>query len=66
MTISIKTSALAAGLLTVQIWGEIFAWPVFVKLLATLGIAVTLLGFLLVVAEDFGNNKRLKDRNYID
>ncbi|HEY8189463.1 MAG TPA: hypothetical protein VIF12_02175 [Micavibrio sp.] len=59
-------SALASGLLTIQIWGELFAWPVFVKLLATLGIAVTLLGFLLVVAEDFGSNKRLKDRNYID
>ena len=28
-----------------------------------LGLAVTLVGFLLVVAEDFGNIKRVKDPN---
>ncbi len=59
-------SASACALITAQIWGQILEWPVFVKLLATLGIAVVLLGFLLVVAEDFASNKRLKDRNFID
>jgi hypothetical protein len=62
----VVVSALASTLVTAQIWGQILEWPVFVKLLATLGIAVILLGFLLVVAEDFASNKRLKDRNFID
>ena len=62
----VGVSALAVGVITVQIWGQVFAWSVFVKLLATMGIAVALLGFLLLVAEDFASNKRLRDRNFID
>lgn len=59
-------SVTASGLITLQIWGQFFAWAIFVKLLATLGIAVLLTGFLLAVAEDFGTGKRLKDKNFLD
>ena len=62
----VAASVVTSGMILAQIWGQWFAWAVFVKLLATLGIAVILLGFLLAVAEDFGGNKRLKDNNFID
>lgn len=62
----VAVSVLGCGLVTLQIWAQLFQWAIFVKLLATFGIAVLLLGFLLAVAEDFGGNKRLKDKNYID
>ncbi|MBI2234446.1 MAG: hypothetical protein HYU57_05590 [Micavibrio aeruginosavorus] len=62
----VVVSVLSCGMVTLQIWVQFFQWAIFVKLLATLGIAFLLLGFLLAVAEDFGSNKRLKDRNFID
>lgn len=62
----VALSVMASGLMTLQIWGQFFQWAIFVKLLATLGIAVLLIGFLLAVAEDFGTGKRLKDKNLID
>lgn len=62
----VAVSVLGCGMVTLQIWAQIFQWTIFVKLLATLGIALLLLGFLLAVSEDFGSNKRLKDRNFID
>ena len=62
----VAISAMTAGLLLLQIWEQVFAWSVFLKLLGTLGVLVVLVGFLLAVAEDFGSNKRLKDKNFID
>lgn len=62
----VAVSVVTAGMVLLQIWGQWFAWALFVKLLATLGIAVVLLGFLVAVAEDFGTNKRLRDENFVD
>lgn len=62
----VAVSVLASGLITLQIWAQLFQWAIFVKLLATIGIGVLLLGFLLAVAEDFGSNKSLKDQNFVD
>jgi hypothetical protein len=62
----VALSVLGSGLLTLQIWMQMFDWSIFLKLIGTLGVVVVLLGFLLAVAEDFGTNKRLKDNNYID
>ncbi len=62
----VALSIMASALITLQIWGQLFQWALFIKLLATLGIVVLLLGFLLAVAEDFGTGKRLKDKNFID
>jgi hypothetical protein len=62
----VALSVLGSGLLTLQIWVQMFDWSIFLKLIGTLGVVVVLLGFLLAVAEDFGTNKRLKDNNYID
>ena len=59
-------SATAAGIVTLQIWIQMFEWTVFLKLMGTIGVVVVLIGFLLAVAEDFGTNKRLKDQNYVD
>jgi hypothetical protein len=58
---------IAGALLTIaQVWGMWLQWDVFVKLIATIGILVLLLAFLLVVKADFGQQKRLKDDNYLD
>jgi MFS family permease len=62
----VGVSLAAVILVLAQIWAQILAWAVFVKLIATLGIGIVLIGFLLAVAEDFGGNKRLKDNNFID
>jgi len=56
----------AVILMLAQIWVQLLAWAIFVKIIATMGIALILIGFLIAVAEDFGGNKRLKDNNFID
>lgn len=55
----------AATLMILSIWGVDLS-EVFYKLLATIGVLILLVGFLLVVKLDFGDHKRLKDQNYID
>jgi hypothetical protein len=62
----VALSIIGSGMLTLQIWVQLFEWTIFLKLIGTLGVVVVLLGFLLAVAEDFGTNKRLKDNNYLD
>lgn len=62
----VALSVIGSGMLTLQIWVQLFEWTIFLKLIGTLGVVVILLGFLLAVAEDFGTNKRLKDNNYLD
>lgn len=55
------------GLLVIlQIWGVLFSGEVLFKLLGTIGILILIAGFLLVVKQDFGEHKRLKDENFID
>jgi hypothetical protein len=36
------------------------------KILATIGVLILLVGFLMVVKMDFGEHKRLKDENFLD
>ena len=55
----------AAALIILSIWGVDLS-DVIYKLLATIGVLVLLIGFLLVVKLDFGEHKRLTDQNYID
>lgn len=54
-----------AAIVVLQIWGVSFG-EIFFKLLATIGVLILLVGFLMVVKLDFGEHKRLKDQNYID
>jgi hypothetical protein len=56
----------AAILIILQIWGLMPDREVFIKILSTIGIAVLVVGFLIVVKSDFGPNKKLKDENYLD
>ena len=55
----------AAGLVILAIWGVDLSEIIY-KLLATIGVLVLLIGFVLVVKLDFGEHKKLKDQNYID
>lgn len=55
----------AAALVILSIWGVDLSDVIF-KLLATIGVLILLVGFLLVVKSDFSEHKRLKDKNYID
>lgn len=55
----------AAALIILSIWGVNLSEVIY-KLLATIGVLVLLIGFLLVVKLDFGEHKKLKDQNYID
>ncbi len=55
----------AAGLVILAIWGVNLSEIIY-KLLATIGVLVLLIGFVLVVKLDFGEHKKLKDQNYID
>lgn len=58
---------LLAGLLIIlSIWGVLLDATLLFKLLGTIGILILIVGFLLVVKQDFGDHKRLKDQNFID
>lgn len=54
-----------AALIILSIWGVDLGAALF-KILATIGVLVLLVGFLMVVKMDFGEHKRLKDENSID
>ncbi len=49
-----------------SIWGVAIPSDTIFKILATVGILILIVGFLLVVRMDFGEHKRLKDNNFID
>ena len=55
-----------AGLIVMQLWWTGLAWELFAKIIVSLGILTALLAFILAVSEDFGQNKILRDKNYID
>lgn len=54
-----------AALIILSIWGVDLSDLIY-KLLATIGVLILLIGFLLVVRADFSDHKRLKDQNYLD
>lgn len=57
---------LGAALIVLQIWGVLLDGDFFFKLMGTIVVLIILIGFLLVVRQDFGEHKRLKDQNYLD
>lgn len=61
----IGLAASASVLVILSIWGVDLS-DVLYKLLATIGVLILLVGFLLVVKSDFAEHKRLKDENYLD
>ncbi len=57
----------AGAILTIiQIWVPIFAWDIFVKVIATLVILTVLAALILVLKSDLGSHKKMKDENYLD
>lgn len=54
-----------AALIILTIWGVDLGAALF-KILATIGVLILLVGFLMVVKMDFGEHKRLKDENFLD
>lgn len=57
---------LGAFLIVLSIWGIVIDSSLLFKLLATIGILILVIGFLLVVKMDLGEHKRLKDNDFID
>lgn len=55
-----------AGMVIIQLWWVGFQWGLFAKVVVSLGILTALVAFLLAVTEDFGQNKSLRDKSYID
>ena len=56
---------LGAGLVILAIWG-VDLGVTLPRLLGTVGVLVGLCAFLLVVKTDFGDQKKLKDQNFLD
>ncbi len=57
---------LAAVMTIAQIWVPMLSWDIFVKAIITISIIVVVLGLLMVLKNDLGEHKSLKDDNYID
>ena len=55
-----------AGLLIGQIWFDFLDGSLLGKAIATLTVVGFLAGFVISVWDDFFENKRLKDENYLD
>ena len=55
-----------AALIIAKIWGIDLPDDLFWKIGATLVVLILLFGFLLVVNSEFGQQKKLKDENYLD
>ena len=55
-----------SGMVIIQLWWVGFQWGLFAKVVVSLGILTALVAFLLAVTEDFGQNKSLRDKSYID
>lgn len=65
-----KTTGVLASVLSIlillQIWFDAFQYAFFFKITATIIIIGTLLAFAIAVFDDFFENKKLKDENYLD
>ena len=57
---------LGAVLTITQLWVPMLSWDIFVKAIITILIVVVVLGLLMVLKNDLGEHKNLKDDNYID
>ena len=67
LVLSLIGLVLLAGILIIlSIWNVVLQPDIIFKILATVGILILVIGFLLVVKMDFGEHKRLKDNDFID
>jgi FtsH-binding integral membrane protein len=57
---------LGAVLTITQLWVPLLDWDIFIKAIITIGIVVVVLGLLMVLKNDLGEHKKLKDDNYLD
>lgn len=57
---------LGALLSIAQIWFSLLGWDIFIKAVITIMIIVVMLGLVMVLKNDLGEQKKLKDDNYID
>jgi len=57
---------LGAVLTITQLWVPVLSWDIFIKAIITILIVVVVLGLLMVLKNDLGEHKNLKDDNYID
>lgn len=55
-----------SGMVIIQLWWVGFSWSAFTKVVVSLAILTGLIAFTLAVCEDFGQNKKLRDKDYID
>lgn len=62
----VGTVVAGAALIIAKIWDIPLPDDLFFKIIATLVILAILFGFLLVVNSDFGQHKKMKDKNYLD
>lgn len=57
---------IGAVLILTQIWGLFLSTTLLLKILATLGVIIIVSGLFLIIKSDLGNQKDLKDTNYLD
>lgn len=55
-----------SGLVLAQIWFDAFEDAFFAKLIGTIIIIGLFIAFIIAVFDDFFENKKLKDENYLD
>lgn len=66
LLIIIGLIVLAALLGITQLWVPLLSWDIFAKAMITILIVVVVLGLLMVLKNDLGEHKNLKDDNYLD
>jgi FtsH-binding integral membrane protein len=64
--IIVGASTLLAALFIVQIWFDALEGILFGKITITAVIVAVVAGFIITLKDDFFENKRLKDENYLD
>lgn len=57
---------IGAVLTIIQIWVPLFSWATYIKIAVTLGIIAVALGLVMVLKADLGENRKMKDENYLD
>lgn len=64
--ISILLAIILSALIIGQMWWSVFEVSLFIKLLITNLILLVLVSVVMAIKEDLGNNKTLRDENFID
>lgn len=67
LSLSIIALVILGGfVLILNIWGVFADGVLLFRLLATIGVLILVIGFVLVARLDFAEHKRLKDNDFID